>query len=120
MDNITYKKEYKDKKIKELKKLKNILIGTTDDILDDGRDLGDCEQNSRFVNEYQKISYVGKQLAFFEFEGISESDLDYLWWLGWGDYDDRTASEVKYNHHIRYIDYLIERIEKLKNGGLEK
>lgn len=95
--------------IKELKKLRERLENEiSDNIYDDGSDDNDAEQNAAYTREVQIIDEVGEKLAQIDsIEDIEISGLELIWESSWENGDSHLPEE-KCNHHMRYIDRLIE------------
>lgn len=95
--------------INKLNQLKQELIGTTDDnILDDGRDSGDVEQNARYSGTVRKTDDIISEIAGIDIDGI---DCDQLWRDAWAGIGNCNLPENKYNHASKYIELLKKECE---------
>lgn len=95
--------------IKELKELRERLENEiSDNIYDDGSDDNDAEQNAAYTREVKIIDEVGERLAQIDcIEAFQISGLELLWESCWENGESHLPEE-KCNHHMRYIDRLIE------------
>lgn len=95
--------------VKELKELKKKLEDeVSDNIYDDGSDNNDAEQNVAYSSEVQIINEVGDRLAQIDcIEAFEISGLELIWESCWENGDSHLPEE-KCNHHMRYIDRLID------------
>lgn len=94
--------------INKLNQLRQELIGITDDnILDDGCDSGDVEQNARYSGTVRKTDDIISEIAGIDIDGI---DCDQLWRDAWAGINS-SLPEDKYNHALRYIELLKKECE---------
>lgn len=103
--------------IKELKELKKRLEDEiSDNIYDDGSDDNDAEQNAAYTREVQIIDEIGEKLAKINcIEDFEYSGLELIWDSSWETVSSQLP-EDKCNHHMRYIDRLID----LYNGSISE
>lgn len=83
----------------------------TDDIMDDGRDSGNVNQNRRFCKNVNIIDDVEKTLARIEIDDIENSSvrLDAEWYFAGKD-QPTSLPEGRYNRAVRYAHFLINYI----------
>lgn len=79
-----------------------------DNMLDDGRDACDVGQNARFLRANKLVNDLHRQLAYIDIEGVSNDILDEQWKKAWGEgcYNSHLP-ESKYNHAIRYAEWIL-------------
>ena len=100
------------KTIEEAKQIAQQVINALaaphlDDMMDDGRDTGDVEQNARFTRAVNDVKKIHQQLANLEIEGISSQTLDEEWRKAWGGSHNPHLPECKHNHAIRYAKWIL-------------
>lgn len=106
------KKTMNMKTIEEAKQIAQQVINELaaphlDDMMDDGRDTGDVEQNARFTRAANDVEKIHQQLANLEIEGISSQTLDEEWRKAWGESHNSHLPECKHNHAIRYAKWIL-------------
>lgn len=95
----------KEKALEELDKIREALINSSspEDIMDDGSDNCDVEQNERFSKQYCNIESINAQLAKMDIQGVDYEVLNTMWSRSYGNGLPHLP-EVRYNHCIEYID----------------
>lgn len=83
-----------------------------DDVLDDGCDSHDEEQNRNYVCINREINSINEELAGYDFEEMSSEECDRIWKDSWNGYTDVHLPEVKYNHAIEYANRLLTLLNK--------
>lgn len=108
--------------MKELLELKQELKeGVTDNIHDNGLDefngdILDCLQNEAYNREVELIDKVANELTKIDsIEGHKISGIKQIWGSCW-EHGSSMLPEDEYNHHIRYIDSLIDTLELMKKA----
>ncbi len=106
------KKTMNMKTIEEAKQIAQQVINALtaphlDDMMDDGRDTGDVEQNARFTRAVNDVEKIHQQLANLEIEGISSQTLDEQWSKAWGESHNPHLPECKHNHAISYAEWIL-------------
>ena len=99
--------------LRELNELKQTLVeGVTDNIFDDGSDNNDFLQNETYNKEVELIDKVANELVQIDsIEGHNISGINQIW-----EHGNSMLPEDEYNHHIRYIDSLIDTLELMKKA----
>lgn len=108
---ITTKEEAK--KVLNLCITKLTSIDNADDMLNDGCDENDEQQNKSYGEISKEVNSIHEKLAFMDFEFISSDECDRIWKEAWNGSQDKHLPENKYNHAIEYANRLIEYINKL-------
>lgn len=103
--------------LRELNELKQTLVeGVTDNIFDDGSDNNDFLQNETYNKEVELIDKVANELVQIDsIEGHNISGINQIWGSCW-EHGNSMLPEDEYNHHIRYIDSLIDTLELMKKA----
>lgn len=83
-----------------------------EDMLDDGYDSHDEEQNLRYRYIVRDLDSIRSELADFDFDCISSSECDRIWKAAWEGSTDHNLLEVRYNHAIEYARRLIAFLDK--------
>lgn len=83
-----------------------------EDMLDDGYDSHDEEQNLRYRYIVRELNSIREELAGFDFDCIPSSECDRIWKAAWEGSTDRNLPEVRYNHAIEYASRLIAFLDK--------
>lgn len=78
-----------------------------DDMLDDGCDSQDWNQNRRYASIDSVISSIHEELAGYDFEFMPSSECDRIWKEAWNGDKSVPLPEVKYNHAIEYANRLL-------------
>ena len=87
------------------------LLSVTDDILEDGVDSEDREQNTRFCRECDKIDDVYCTLSKLEdIDGIKHNELESMWNKSWNNMTDTHLPEVRCNALSEYIRLVKEKL----------
>ena len=103
----------KNEVLKKLDDFEKSLVNTTEDILSDGYDSGDIEQNNNFTKQVDNIDGINTKLAEINIDGISSSVLDEMWIRAWKDVHlEHHLPEAKNNHDIIYINLLRNFLKK--------
>ncbi len=92
------------------KVINNLNALNTDDIMDDGCDSCDAEQNHRFTMATDIIDDLQDQLAVIEIDGVSSQTLDREWKKAWGNggrYSYSHLPESKIEHAIEYANWIL-------------
>lgn len=88
-------------------------IDNADDMLNDGRDENDVQQNQSYCAISRKVNSLHEKLAFMDFEFLKAEVCDRIWKEAWNGCQDMHLVENKYNHAIEYANKLIEYIDKM-------
>ena len=85
----------------------DMLVKTTDDIFDDGRDSGDVAQNSRFVSNTSIINTAHTTLAWIDIDGMDSEEMGDAWYKAWDGSKNPHLPEEKHNHALRYANWIL-------------
>ena len=85
----------------------DMLVKTTDDIFDDGRDNDNVAQNSRFVSQTSIINKAHSTLASIEIDGMDSEEFGDAWYKAWDGSKNTHLPEEKHNHALRYANWIL-------------
>lgn len=108
---ITTKEEAK--KVLKLCITELTSINNADDMLNDGCDENDEQQNKSYREISKEVNSIHEKLASMDFEFISSDECGRIWKKAWNGNKNVHLPENKYNHAIEYANRLIEYINKL-------